>query len=189
MPVNSKTKVDVPQTVTRDQLAQLLGVHPDTVTKWEKDDLPKLSRGKYPLSSCIQWHSIHEVKMATKRFKKGDMQLTKEEWELRKKAADALLAEITVAKERSQLIPIARIETDLIHQLESVRTALRAIAGRWAGELLGIETKPEAQKRLERLVDDLMLAASVPSDLPDLDTINQLDEDSDETESDTKGLD
>lgn len=117
------------------------------------------------------------------------MQLTKEEWELRKKAADALLAEITVAKERSQLIPIARIETDLIHQLESVRTALRAIAGRWAGELLGIETKPEAQKRLERLVDDLMLAASVPSDLPDLDTINQLDEDSDETESDTKGLD
>ena len=68
-----------------------------------------------------------------------------EEARARKMAAEAELAELTLARERGRLIPIETHGERLARILERVRARLVALPGSLAPRLVGIETAAEAQ--------------------------------------------
>ncbi len=57
--------------VTRDELAQAMGVNAYTITKWQLDGLPIVSRGRagvpsrYDQAACLAWKAARDVSAAT----------------------------------------------------------------------------------------------------------------------------
>lgn len=87
------------RSVTRTQLAELLGVHPDTVTDFAKQGMPVISRGgrgaesSYDAVECLAWWRERQGKNA------------KEAAQTRAYEASAKLNELKLAQQRGDLFP------------------------------------------------------------------------------------
>lgn len=113
--------------VTRRQLAELLDVHMQTVTKWEREGLPVAARGrkgkpsKYSEAEARAWLEAREeaAKQPGAALDLVQERARKEHWQ-------ALLAEQTHKARERELLPRAEVEKAWGAEVASVRAKLLA---------------------------------------------------------------
>jgi hypothetical protein len=113
--------------LSRTQVAQRFGVTATTVQNWvnrpngmqvhHKDD-GKTGTAWFLEKDVVQWYSENEERSTSM-----------EEAELRKKVADAVLAEIKVQKEMATLVAMDSVLSIISHELGTVRAKLINLSG------------------------------------------------------------
>lgn len=176
MSTNTKAEQTVPPLVSAQYLATMFDTTTETVRQWNvKHGMPKAGHGKYPTQECCVWIKAHYQVIGAKQFKEGKSKYSRAEWDLRKAAAITLQEELELVVKRGEVVSISAIQQEVEDILEGFRNQLRSIPGLWAGEVLGLENKPEAQDRLNDLVDDLMTILSKPPELPNFDELEKIE--------------
>ena len=193
MSTTSGAEDTLPQLVTSAWLAEQYGVTPETIRNWAKKGMPKVGFAKYEPRECAGWIKRNERVEGAKLYKAGKSKYSKEEWDLRRAAAITLQEELQLSVKRREVVSITVIKNEIDGILEGMRLQLKSIPGQWAGAILGLDTKAIAQDKLNGLVDELMEGLSKPPELPNFEELERLEqqliEDSDETGSDTEGID
>jgi P27 family predicted phage terminase small subunit len=110
--------------VTRKELARRLGVHMQTVTKWEREGLPVATRGRRGRASTYSERSTREWLEARESAaqKGGLVDVARER--ARKERAQAILAEQTFQTRARELLPAAEVEKAWLAEIQAVRTAI-----------------------------------------------------------------
>ena len=175
MSTNTKQEMTVPPLVSASYLAEAFDVTTQTIRDWLKKGMPKAGHAKYPFQECCVWIKAHYQVIGAKQYKDGKSKHSRAEWDLRKAAAVTLEAELDLAVKRGTVVSIDAIQEEIESILEGFRTQLRSIPGLWAGDILGLENKPDAQDKLNILVDDLMMILSKPPDLPDFAELEKIE--------------
>ena len=175
MSTNTKQEMTVPPLVSVGYLAEAFDVTTQTIRNWTKEGMPKAGHAKYPFQECCVWIKAYYQVIGAKQYKDGKSHNKKDDWDLRKAAAVTLQEELTLAFKRGEVVSISAIQEEIEGILEGFRTQLRSIPGLWAGEVLGLENKPDAQTKLNELVDDLMLILSKPPELPNFDELEKIE--------------
>lgn len=122
--------------VTRRQLAEALGVHMMTVTKWERQGLPVAERGRrgkpslYKLEDVQAWISARDETAAGKT---GDLDPIQEK--ARRDHWQAVLAEQTYQVRRRELLPASEVEKIWGSEVAAIRAKLLALPVTFADRL------------------------------------------------------
>jgi hypothetical protein len=118
----TKKKVEKPwQHVNRVQLAELLGVHPDTVSDYSRSGMPVITRGgrgrqsNYDAVKCLTWWRQQQGKNA------------KEAAQTRAYDVQAELNELKLARQREELYPAEEIILAGQQQVKSWTAKIRAL--------------------------------------------------------------
>lgn len=175
MSTNTKQEMTVPPLVSAGYLAEAFDVTTQTIRNWTEKGMPKAGHAKYPFQECCVWIKAHYQVIGAKQYKDGKSKYSRAEWDLRKAAAITLQEELELVVKRGEVVSISAIQQEVEDILEGFRNQLRSIPGLWAGEVLGLENKPEAQDRLNDLVDDLMTILSKPPELPNFDELEKIE--------------
>lgn len=142
--------------VERDEIAFLMEVEPRTITNWVRNhpDFPSRVKGNhrsFPVHKCLRWRIDREVADAVSGVMPpapDDMA----EAATRKMIADAELAELKVAKFKSELVDAAVVGKEIARAFDRVAARLKSTPGEYAPQLLQPLTMPEAVAILRRLV-------------------------------------
>src|SRR5262245_1216042 len=123
--------------IDRRAVAEALGVHPQTVTKWESAGMPVAARGsrgrpsRYDLAACIRWHVARELKARSVAPAAIDA-----------KAERALLArrrreelELRLAVRRGELLEAAQVTRDTFEAFRILRDTIQNVPARCSGAL------------------------------------------------------
>jgi phage terminase Nu1 subunit (DNA packaging protein) len=137
--------------VTRNFLARLLGVDVRTITNCRKENAPQSARGLYPLADFVMWYVQREREAARGAKGLNDLDLARQ----RKTIADARLAELTLAKEESRVIPIELHQQRLRERLETVAGNVKAI-GRYQPHIKAAVTDEAADVLCDRMSDEIL---------------------------------
>ncbi len=80
--------------------------------------------------------------------------------------AEAQRAELKLARERAELVPLAEFEAELNRVVSALAAGLKSFPSRWAQQMVGLEMVAEGRAALERGVRELMedLRKSVTED-------------------------
>jgi hypothetical protein len=109
------------QHVDRLQLAELIGVHPDTISDYTRSGMPVITRGgrgrvsKYDAVECLEWWRNQQGKNA------------KEVAQTRAYEAQAKLNELKLARQREELYPRDEILLAGQQQVKSWTAKIRAL--------------------------------------------------------------
>lgn len=112
--------------LTRRQLADRLGVHMMTVTKWEREGLPIAERGRRGRPSTYSESTVRAWRQAKETAAKSPDMLDVMLERARKERAQATLAEQTFQSRSRQLLPAAEVEHEWALHIQAVRTAILA---------------------------------------------------------------
>ena len=163
--------------VTRNQLAKILDVTPEHISRLTKEGLPRTGHGrgtKYPLREAIEWWTQQKVEIALKR-NQTPTNVTEEEAKVRKLLADAKLRELELYRIEGSMVLIEDSEREIATQLERVRSKLLAIPAVLGPQIIGLKNIPDAVELLQEFVHRMM---------EDLSTVNDEDYDTeDDSES------
>lgn len=146
------------------ELAQLLKCDPRTINKMVKErGLPKEARGIYIPSKVIPW-IVDDYERRIKEARAGgetESQARKRLW-----SANANLKEITLAKQRAEVIQIDEAVLILQDALNILRQRLIVFPKRAAPQLERLETNAEREDTLKSLIHDLLRdLAAIPDTL------------------------
>jgi phage terminase Nu1 subunit (DNA packaging protein) len=115
--------------VTRYQLAEILEVAPDQVTRMEREGLPVESRGagsrpsRYLLAKAVPWYLARERDRLA-----GSAEATSLDAERARLAkAQARRTELDIRRKEGELVPLAEVTEALTSLLATVRARLLAI--------------------------------------------------------------
>lgn len=148
--------------VSREEIAEELGVEERTITNWVKappanapGPFPCRVRGRnrtFPRRKCLAWYI--EFKVAEGLARAAPAQPTDlVEAERRKAVADAELAELKVAQLRGDLVPVALFREEVSRPLQRVRARLMTVPGEFGPRFVGLSEVGQAVQRLRDLVD------------------------------------
>lgn len=142
------------KTATVKQVAALLDLTPRRVQQLVADGtLPgPVSRGSYDLVGCV--HGYVRWLREQADGKKADS--ARSDWLTRKTAAQARLAELEVEREQGRLISIDDVDRMLSEPLERVRAKILNMPSRYARQIVGAKTVPQAAKKLQGLAEEIM---------------------------------
>lgn len=159
-------------TLTRRELAELLGTHMQTITKWERDGLPIAQVGRkgkpsrYSEAAVRVWLADREEKAQTS----GVVDVARER--ARKDRAQAVLAEQTYAIRNRDLLPRQDVEKVWAAEIGAVRTKLLSwsttISDRVhrAGTLTGLVG---VEREIREAVEDVLRELADPDRILDPD--------------------
>lgn len=168
-----------PGLCTRRQLAELLGQHMQTVTKWEQDGMPITERGRrgkpslYAVAAVQAWLEAREVAAQTG----GAVDVARQR--ARKELAQAVLAEQTYQIRAKELLPRQDVEKAWAGEVSAVRTKLLSwsttIADRVhrAGMLTGVAG---VERELRDATEDVLRELADPGRIVDEDETDDDDE-------------
>lgn len=144
--------------VGREEIADILGVEPRTITNWVKNhpDFAALTRVRgtsrtFPVQKCRQWKEDRAVADALASFQPPAPDGLAEA-ERRRAIADAELAELKVAKFKSELVDAGVVGKEIARAFDRVAARLKATPGEFAPQIMQPLTMPEAVAVLRRLV-------------------------------------
>jgi phage terminase Nu1 subunit (DNA packaging protein) len=146
------------------ELALLLNREPRTVNKDAKErGLPREGRGIYILSKVLPW-IVNDYEKRLREAKSGGE--TESQARKRLYAAQANLKEITIARQRGEVINIDDAVPILQQQLNIVRQRLLSFKKQLAPQMEGLETSREREQVIDILIYDLLTGLSnIPNSL------------------------
>lgn len=112
--------------VTRVQLAQRLGHHPMTITKWERQGMPIAERGRKGKPSLYREADVRGWLEAREAAAKTSGLVDVAQERARKERAQAELAEQTYQARARELLPAADVEKAWNAEVQAVRAAILA---------------------------------------------------------------
>ena len=112
--------------LTRRALAERLGVHMQTVTKWERDGLPTAKRGAKGRPSLYDETEVRAWRQAREEAAKSSGIVDVAQERARKERAQAILAEQTYAIRSREFLPKHEIERAWAAETTAIRTHLLA---------------------------------------------------------------
>jgi hypothetical protein len=118
-----------------------------------------VSRGLYLLVPCVQaytryWHEKAESARKGTPLDAAGADAAK----TRKILAEAERAELDLARDRAELVPVEDAAAQLVAVLERLRASLLNAPGKFAPRMVGKQTIAEAQLGLEAVIADIMTA-------------------------------
>lgn len=141
--------------VNQRQIAEIFGVTRESIRKWADLGMPthKGPRGTnaYLPSEVIRWREERAERIAIESVQGTDI----DEAKRRKMAAEAALAEIALAKARSEVVELNLIGEQLGSALSKCRAKFLALG---AGIVPRLQLAADA-KEMKRIVDEAVLAA------------------------------
>lgn len=154
--------------VDQQELAELFGVSPRTIRNWQADGMPvegqRNGRKIYEAADCISWRV--EQARAKARRAAADVEAeglpTKQESQRRRAAVRAREAELDLAEREERIVDRAAFREVLSELLSVLRRAILNVPGRWAAQLVGLNSPREAEKVLRRMARDLLRHLSGP---------------------------
>jgi ADP-ribose pyrophosphatase YjhB (NUDIX family) len=141
--------------LSKREFAELFGISEKQIERFCQAGMPHRKKGRLVFIVMPQgrvWYHEHLVTKGedrvrpTKRSESAD----------RRAAAEAELAEIALAKARSELMPVADFERIVGGSYARVRARLINLPRRIAGAVLGAQTLQEAEARAEPIVREAM---------------------------------
>lgn len=120
----AKTTSGTWPTVSRQQLAELIGVHPDTVTDYARAGMPVITRGgrgkesAYDAVVCLGW------------WRENNGQNAKEAAQTRQYEALAELNELKLSIQRDELVPMTQVVLEGRSYTEAWKAKVRAMSRR-----------------------------------------------------------
>lgn len=112
------------ETLTRRQLAATLGVHMQTVTKWEHEGLPVEARGRKGKPSTYNEAAVRAWLQAREEAVQSGAGLDLVQERARKERWQGLLAEQTYHVRARKLLPSDDVEQQLAARVNATRTKL-----------------------------------------------------------------
>lgn len=155
--------------VTRRQLAQVLTVHMQTVTKWEMEGMPIAQRGGkgrpsfYDEAAVRAWRIRREEAAAANAAGAGQLNPTQEK--ARRERAQAQLAEQTFQIRMRDLLPRAEVERMWSGEYAALRAKLMSIPSTLADRVHRaaiVDGVPGVEKLLEDAVTEALSELSSP---------------------------
>jgi phage terminase Nu1 subunit (DNA packaging protein) len=151
------SKQPEPGQVSQLQLAELLGVTPKTIRAWERQGCPverKARRGlpsQYSVAAVFRWREEQARLAASGNLDAMDM----EEAKRRKLAAEAAAAELSLARERDEVVEIDLVSKEVGTALAACRSRLLQVGAKVAPQC---ELTPDAAS-VKELIDDAIYEA------------------------------
>lgn len=147
--------------VSRKEIAFLLDVEERTITNYVRrhDDFPSRVRGRerdFPVMQCIRWKRDKDVADAVASLAPPaptDLQ----EASKRLAVAQAELAEIKVAKARSEVIAVAAAAKESRDNYTRMRASALGKPGEYAPRCLHLNSVAQAMPILRQLIDDIFI--------------------------------
>lgn len=144
------------RTVNAVLLAEFLNLTKQRVHQLVAEGLPRELRGKYNLDKCVRWY-IRYLQAAIEKKAiplEGDELVSEQHERVRKMRLDADLKEITLARERGQLVTIDSVEKELSDLVLTTKARIMSVAPRLAPELLGETSRVMAQAKIEKALKE-----------------------------------
>jgi hypothetical protein len=135
------------------QIAAILNLTPARVHQLVQLGLPKTLRGKYDQDLCVGWYVRYLQALVEKKAIVGEggaVVANEREERLRLLRADADLREITLARERSQLVSIEDVDREMTDLVLITKARVFAVGARVAPELVGQDSRLMIQAVLEK---------------------------------------
>ena len=144
-----------PDSVTRADLARLLGVSETMVGKWAKDHgLPRKSDGRFDLAAVVPWVKEKGAREAERGIVKVKLE-DKEELQARKLKAHAMRAEVALGEELELLRRADEVDKQVARAVVQFRQQLEGLPATLSGKLAQKSTA-EVSRELERTVQQIM---------------------------------
>lgn len=137
-------------------LAEFLNLTKQRVHQLVAEGLPRKLRGKYDLDKCVRWY-IRYLQAAIEKKAipmEGDELVSEQRERVRKMRLDADLKEITLARERGQLVAIESVKKELSDLVLTTKARIMSVAPRLAPELLGETSRVMAQAKIEKALKE-----------------------------------
>ena len=139
------------------QFAALLDVTPQRVGHMRKQGLPSLTnhgRVEIPLGPAIRWLIDRERAQATDRKTNSPR--------YRKDLVDAELAELTLARERGEMVTVAEVRDRMGRMGDRVRAAMTALPGKWAAKVNREKRVGDVRRVLRKAIGEVLEELSNP---------------------------
>lgn len=137
--------------VSREFIAQLLGVDVRSIANFVTEGMPKTARGRFDLLVSVQWYVNREREAARAGRGLNDLDLARQ----RKTIAEARKAELELEALEGRTIPVELAKQRLRERLETVAGNLKAI-GRYQPDVKAATTDAAADALLDRMGDEIM---------------------------------
>jgi phage terminase Nu1 subunit (DNA packaging protein) len=148
--------------LTRKEAKQALGDMPErSFARWVAKGLPRKGE-RYLWPELHRWILEHARQEGRESVRPADY----EDARARKAIAEAELAEYDLARKRGELLTVADGEKTIAEAFQRIRGQLLAVPSRFAADLVGIQTLPEANARLTRAVTEVLEELATASDVP-----------------------
>lgn len=134
--------------VSRDQLADILGLKTVTINALVTDGMPKVQHGRYDLAACVQWY----VETWRKRVNERPAMSSSERERYDKARADG--AELTLAERQRELIPLTEVRQVMTRVVAITVSALEALPARMAPEVAPLTEPAACQAKLSEAIHD-----------------------------------
>ena len=139
-------------------LSNFFGIHRNTVFKWVKEGMPYTShqRGKegykFDSASVCKWREARALAKATSSID----EITVDEARRRKLSAEAGLAELELAKQKSLVADLEEVERALANEYAELTSRLRKTPERCALRILGDPTEANIKKVILEEIDECL---------------------------------
>jgi phage terminase Nu1 subunit (DNA packaging protein) len=151
-PKKRLARVNSPEdTVSREFLADVLGVVVASINNFVKEGMPKEARGRFVLKASVQWYLERERTSARGNKGLNDLDLARQ----RKTVAEARIAELDLAEKEGDILPASVYEDELRKRCESIAGAVKAI-GRYQPDVKAATSDEAADALLERMGDEIL---------------------------------
>ncbi|MCK9494144.1 MAG: helix-hairpin-helix domain-containing protein [Dehalococcoidia bacterium] len=146
--------------VSQVELARTIGLTTRQIRNLELEGMPHRADGArkyYPVPGALDWYIRRKEEAARAEFDFGDFERAR----ARHEAARARLAEIQVAKEEGQLIPVEVVESVYGERmLDVLRSGILNMPGRWGAQIVGLDSPRQGEAALKRIGAELLEAFS-----------------------------
>lgn len=155
-----------PRTVGINDVAQRLKLTPRRVQQLVGEGLPRQARSRYDIDQVLDWYIARlEKQIAGASDEEGSLLYNRERGRDRAAAAD--LKEISLARQRRELVAIADVEKSLADLVVSTKASILAVPGRVAVSLVGIDSGGIREKLDFELQAALNKLAGAPGVIPE----------------------
>ena len=145
--------------LNQSELAALIGVSTKTVQQWDRAGLRDAARlkssgrnAKYDVPAALRWWRDLEVQKALEPYSSTDL----EDERRRLVAAQATRAELDLAREQGELIPVADAKRAWGFVLTRIRARIVAMQGSLPPTLVGMDTPREASAVVSQACRELL---------------------------------
>jgi phage terminase Nu1 subunit (DNA packaging protein) len=141
------------------KIAQALNLTEQRVHQLVKEGLPKEGRGQFDPVKCVLWYVRFLQRVLEKKSMPTlDGGFVGERGErVRLLRAQADLREMELERQRSSVIPVAVYERTLAEIIQTIKTAVMAIAPRAAPEIVGQKSRTMVQALIEKQCKEALL--------------------------------